>query len=623
MNSLTRRLSSMLERWLPDRWTSLSYAIADGEELLAAGALGDQGGPEKRPATLDCCYNVASISKVYCAAAVMQLAGRGLLDLDRPIVQYLPKFTMADPRYRQITLRHCLSHSSGLPGTQWRGFSVTSLEGADYYSDVYDYLSKSTLKADPGSYSVYCNDGFTLAEMVLAQVTGQDYGDYVTQHIAEPLGAHSTRFSSNLNPSCPLIREGQKPAELLLIRGGAGVTTSMVDLVKFGQVFLTPSPVLDPDLAAEMARPQGRTFLRNDHKSPRYGLGWDNVALTDSEYDLGRGALYKGGNSFQFSTAFLVLPEFRITAALSETHDCGLAPALTLYRLVSEALAERGTFIRRSSPIPEELKALEGLYFTPGSAIEFRCGLASADLTWTFADGSHQALQENLRWDGQNLQDPSGQTAYSFETAQGEIFLIQRLRGLESPMAQRARDFPKNQAWEAREGKIYLVCDAGAQDLVIGENMTAFQVSVQKGCQGVYCLSFVQREDSGVYSHFDARVRALDDQRGQGFLRTPANPSRDLLDPRFFVQEGQEYCFAASYCYRSAQGLEAYEGQPFPQERRKNGLYRLEGPLKELPSIPQGHRLLLLREDLKPHFDSLRQRPEDFSPLEKGFVILI
>ena len=71
----------------------------------------------------------------------------------------------------------CLDHSSGLPGTQWKHFSVSTTSKFDYYSEVLNYLSNSTLKADPGTYSTYCNDGFTLAEMVVSKVPVADVID--------------------------------------------------------------------------------------------------------------------------------------------------------------------------------------------------------------------------------------------------------------------------------------------------------------------------------------------------------------------------------------------------------------------------------------------------------------
>ena len=174
MMDLKQRLSDILKLNLPKEYTSVSYAIMVDGEIVAADALGNDGSKEKNPATIRHTYNVCSISKIFCTVAVMKLVEQGKVELDRPICEYLPQFTMLDPRYRQITVRHCLNHASGLPGTQWKHFSAThvgELDNEAYYQEVYDYLAKSHLKADPGQYSVYCNDGFTLAEMLVAKVS--------------------------------------------------------------------------------------------------------------------------------------------------------------------------------------------------------------------------------------------------------------------------------------------------------------------------------------------------------------------------------------------------------------------------------------------------------------------
>ena len=118
MNALTQRLSALLQRDLSEKCSSAAYAIMIDGQIIAEDSMGRnpiRGGT----------YNVGSISKVYCAVAVMQLVERGLLELDRPVCEYLPRFWMPDERYKKITLRHCLSHSCGLPGTQWRWLAAS------------------------------------------------------------------------------------------------------------------------------------------------------------------------------------------------------------------------------------------------------------------------------------------------------------------------------------------------------------------------------------------------------------------------------------------------------------------------------------------------------------------
>ena len=128
MNALTQRLSALLQRDLSEKCSSAAYAIMIDGQIIAEDSMGRnpiRGGT----------YNVGSISKVYCAVAVMQLVERGLLELDRPVCEYLPRFWMPDERYKKITLRHCLSHSCGLPGTQWRWLAASRpRRDEDYYA---------------------------------------------------------------------------------------------------------------------------------------------------------------------------------------------------------------------------------------------------------------------------------------------------------------------------------------------------------------------------------------------------------------------------------------------------------------------------------------------------------
>ena len=109
---------------------------------------------------------------MYVAAAIMLLVDDGKVSLDKPVTEYLPEFKMADDRYKKITMRMLLNHSSGIPGT----------EGANSFGFKYDNnvkqetintLARAHLKHDPGAMQVYCNDGFTLAEIIVERVSGR------------------------------------------------------------------------------------------------------------------------------------------------------------------------------------------------------------------------------------------------------------------------------------------------------------------------------------------------------------------------------------------------------------------------------------------------------------------
>ena len=144
--------------------TSISWALFDEGEITMSGTL-DAGGMPSDSMPL---YGVGSVSKVYTAAAAMSLVQEGRLDLDEPVVTYLPEFTMADARFRDITMRMLLNHSSGLMYAGMRdAFLFDDPQNSTAVDSLLEELSTQRLIAEPGAYSVYNNTGFTLAQLVI------------------------------------------------------------------------------------------------------------------------------------------------------------------------------------------------------------------------------------------------------------------------------------------------------------------------------------------------------------------------------------------------------------------------------------------------------------------------
>lgn len=623
MKNLTEKLSKILSYGLAKDFTSVSYAIMKDGELLASDSLGTQGDEANTAATTKSTYNVASVSKIYCAVAVMQLVEQGKVNLDTPVCEYLPRFYMPDQRFQRITLRHCLSHTSGLPGTQWKGFSVSNIEGADYYADVYEYLANNYLKADPGEYAVYCNDGFTLAEMVVAEVTGEPYADYCMTHITEPIGAPSTRLAPNRNEEYPLVHEKNRTEELLLIQGGAGFTTCMSDLCTFGNHFLTDSFILSTESKNEMAKKQGRTFLNLDESSTTYGLGWDTVCYSHPDYDLGEGVLLKGGNSFQFTTKFIVIPKYNAVLAISETHDCRIDVTEAILRMFAVAMLEQGINIYKNFiPIPEEYIAENaGTYLIPSGILHFHMYGAHCSITMDDTRGDSREWLKPMYFDGTHFHGEANRTL-TFEKYGDDNYALLGYNGITSPMAQKALPAPAvSETWKNRVGKKYIVTNATPYDIVINEIMSGFQISLLEGNEGIIMLSFSGSENSGVYGLFEAAVKPIDDNRATGFLNTPGNPSRDLMSPVFTLCDDIEYCTCASYHYRDASTLPLYAGQGFAEPSAENKEYRFEYQLAKLPEIPEGRRLMVLNEHLKCTYDSLTSKA--YTPIDKGYLLFV
>lgn len=134
-------------------------------------------------------FQSGSIGKQFTAAAIMLLVERGALGLDDPIARHLPA---PSARWRSITVRHLLTHTSGIPDNEsvlnyWRDYTDRELIA------VAGSLRRTHR---PGQRFEYSNAGYMLLGMIIGRVSGRFYGDLLREHIFLPLGMHTARVIS-------------------------------------------------------------------------------------------------------------------------------------------------------------------------------------------------------------------------------------------------------------------------------------------------------------------------------------------------------------------------------------------------------------------------------------------
>lgn len=110
---------------------------------------------------------IASLSKSFTALAVMQLVDDGRVDLDVPVVRYLPEFMMADPRSTRITVRQLLGHTSGMADAS---FPEKSLPAPSSLQESVAGLREASLSADPGTKFQYHNPNYWVAARLVEVV---------------------------------------------------------------------------------------------------------------------------------------------------------------------------------------------------------------------------------------------------------------------------------------------------------------------------------------------------------------------------------------------------------------------------------------------------------------------
>ena len=126
-------------------------------------------------------FEAASITKPVFAFAVQRLAERGVIDLDKPLYQYLPyKDIEYDERYKLITAKHVLTHRTGFPNWRWMN--------AD---------GKLDLKFVPGTSYNYSGEGFEYLKMVIEKITNKKVEQVLQEEVIQPIGLYHTFFSKN------------------------------------------------------------------------------------------------------------------------------------------------------------------------------------------------------------------------------------------------------------------------------------------------------------------------------------------------------------------------------------------------------------------------------------------
>ena len=167
--------------------TGVSLALVDDQRVVWAEGFGYADKAHNLPATPDTLYRAGSITKLFTATAMMQLVERGLIDLDQPITTYLPEFSFKTrfPDAPPITLRHILTHHSGLPRDIARGMWSSTPQP---YTTVLDDLTTSYVLHPPNYIFSYSNLGMTVLGQVIERMSGEPYATYVSRAILNPVG---------------------------------------------------------------------------------------------------------------------------------------------------------------------------------------------------------------------------------------------------------------------------------------------------------------------------------------------------------------------------------------------------------------------------------------------------
>lgn len=310
------------------------------QTILCEGYGDAEEGVKNNPSTI---FQIASLTKQFTAAAIMQLHEENKIDLGSSINRYLPQHCQCR-RWKDVEVRHLLSHKSGIP-------DYTDCD--DYWSickkltpdKVIEQAKDCELEFSPGTDYCYCNTGYHLLGKIIAEISQMPYAEFIQQRVLNPArmthsgirGPHEPRpLNAALGYHVDHLKLRHDPRdEFSVLFSDGAMYSTVADLIRWSTILDRGSPVLKPESVKLML-------------SQEYGLMVDNL--------FGSKRIYHSGSMAGFRSDFCKFPESGLTIViLSNNNDFAV-----------EYLSSRiSAFILRNKPLETIVPFPKNFNFKP------------------------------------------------------------------------------------------------------------------------------------------------------------------------------------------------------------------------------------------------------------------
>jgi CubicO group peptidase (beta-lactamase class C family) len=327
----------------------LSLALVDDQRVVWAEGFGFADRARRLPASADTLYSVGSLSQLFTAAAALQLAEQGAIDLDAPLRRQLPEFSIRT-RFANspvITPRHLLTHHAGLPAMHFKNMWTPKPEPlAAFVARLRDEY----VAFPPGHVHVPSFPGYTVLGRLIETQCGQPFAACLQERLLAPLGMTHSTFSFEHAERAPLAMHywSERPVPSQTVRDvpAAGLTSSITELTHFvrmlfGDGRLDGKVILKPRSVTEMLRAQN-TAVALDLDN-RVGMPW---RLSGVRLPQARSVAWYNNQSPFSRGRILLAPEHKL-GVIVLTNSSGSTEAV---EKVSERLME--LMLQQHKPLP-------------------------------------------------------------------------------------------------------------------------------------------------------------------------------------------------------------------------------------------------------------------------------
>ncbi len=287
---------------------SAAVALIRDGQIAWTGGFGYADEEAGRRATPQTVYNIGSISKTVAAWGAMKLVEEGKLELDAPAERYLSRWQLPPSEFDNsgVTIRRLLSHTAGLSLHGYPGF-----EPGEKLPTIEESLSGATngpgdvrVTMQPGTQWSYSGGGYTILQLIVEEVTGERFADYMRSRVLRPLGMASSDYgwtpAIDRLAATPYNALGEPiGGPRFTALAAAGLQVSLEDLARFAVAGL-PSYSTSPTLL----KPQTIALMESPAPaSPDYGLGY-SISSSQGVTFVGHGGANEG-----WMAAFRIVPE--------------------------------------------------------------------------------------------------------------------------------------------------------------------------------------------------------------------------------------------------------------------------------------------------------------------------